>query len=404
MKKYEDLLSAWDKINGQTVEIPFAPIEEKPPVEQVEAKPVIAPKPQMPTIQAQNQDIEDQEMIDNSPVVQNIPMMQSAPSRSESIMEEYRKLVDTSSQDLQDAKNKDLAINLIGNLGDNLTTYLNAAGEKGAKTGAGVQRGAGAADFASKLADEAATQNAINKQRVDALLEQYRQMSLGERALMAQQNQQNIARERNQAMLDAARARGQGSGLAADRFNLQKEQIEYKKIENLQNGFNKDKQVIKAEERIQSAQTLKELVNGNPITQEAAKTFAAKASGEVGALSDQDRAAYGGSKAILSKLNSAINQAATGELTEENKKFMNELAVKFEQAGQRDLSARLNLYTKQASKRIQLPESEIREIIRPTIDEIQPDNTPSTIIRLDPKTNRKVEYDAVTKKPIRYVD
>jgi len=36
--------------------------------------------------------------------------------------------------------------------------------------------------------------------------------------------------------------------------------------------------------------------------------------------------------------------------------------------------------------------------------EQQKQQTKDVIIRLDPKTKRKVEYDAITKKPIRFVD
>jgi hypothetical protein len=36
--------------------------------------------------------------------------------------------------------------------------------------------------------------------------------------------------------------------------------------------------------------------------------------------------------------------------------------------------------------------------------EQQAQQTGNVIIRLDPKTKRKVEYDAITKKPIRFVD
>ena len=147
------------------------------------------------------------------------------------------------------------------------------------------------------------------------------------------------------------------------------------------------------------------MIDGNPITQEAAKTFAARASGEVGALSDQDRASFGGSKAIVARINQVMEQATTGKLSDENKKFMKELADKFENAGRRDLKSRLDMYSAQASKRLGQSPKDIAEIIRPDLflENVEQGNN-EVILRRDPKTGRTVEYDAKTKKPIRFVD
>lgn len=239
--------------------------------------------------------------------------------------------------------------------------------------GVQVQQGAGL----GKIADMFATAPEIASdvaQRRQALMDQYKQLAIGESAAAKRQ----LEKQRIQAMEEKNRLYGKqiekmGSGREESRqfrdkaFDFKKQEADYNKVVKLQDSFNKDKQVTKAEERIQSAQTLRDMVNGNPITQEAAKTFAARASGEVGALSDQDRAAYGGTKAILSKINQIATQAASGELTEENKKFMIELADKFEQAGRRDLSARLDVYAKQGTKRVKMSEDEVKEIIRPDL-------------------------------------
>jgi hypothetical protein len=281
--------------------------------------------------------------------------------------------------------------------------------------GVQVQEGAGL----GKIADMFATSPEIASdiaQRREAMIKQYAELAKGERsqdrlaleekkAKSSEALRRDLSKAENEAMLKAAGIRSSGKD---ENRKFREDKFEYDKIVKLQDSFNKDKQVVKAEERIQSAATLRDMIDGNPITQEAAKTFAARASGEVGALSDQDRAAYGGSKAIIDRINSTFTRAVTGELTDTDKKFMKELADKFEAAGQRDLQARLSLYSKQGTKRTKMSEDEVRETIRPDlyIPQQEQSNTiqPETIIRFDPKSKRNVEYDATTKKPIRFVD
>ena len=312
---------------------------------------------------------------ETSSIAQTQATAQEAPmSKSEALIAEYNKLLGKGQEDLAEARRRDRMLKVGGSLGDALATYLNARSQMNVKApGVQVQQG----DGLGKIADMFATAPEIASdvaQRRQALMDQYKQLAIGESAAAKRE----LEKQRIQAMEEKNRLYGKqiekmGSGREESRqfrdkaFDFKKQEADYNKVVKLQDSFNKDKQVTKAEERIQSAQTLRDMVNGNPITQEAAKTFAARASGEVGALSDQDRAAYGGTKAILSKINQIATQAASGELTEENKKFMIELADKFEQAGRRDLSARLDVYAKQGTKRVKMSEDEVKEIIRPDL-------------------------------------
>jgi hypothetical protein len=344
------------------------------------------------------------------------PATETPMSKSEALMAEYNKLLGKGQEDLAEARRRDRMLKVGGSLGDALATYLNARSQMNVKApGVQVQQGAGL----GKVADMFATSPEIASdiaQRREAMIKQYAELAKGERsqdrlaleekkAKSAQELSRELAKEKNQTMLKAAGIRSSGKD---ENRKFREDKFEYDKIVKLQDSFNKDKQVVKAEERIQSAATLRDMIDGNPITQEAAKTFAARASGEVGALSDQDRAAYGGSKAIIDRINSTFTRAVTGELTDTDKKFMKELADKFEAAGQRDLQARLSLYSKQGTKRTKMSEDEVRETIRPDlyIPQQEQSNTiqPETIIRFDPKSKRNVEYDATTKKPIRFVD
>jgi hypothetical protein len=326
-------------------------------------------------------------------------------SRQEQLLQEYLSLSKT--DDLKKARETDRMLKMGGAIGDALATMINARSQTKAKIpGVQVQQGAGLGKVADlfQTAPEISSDLAAKR---EALLNQYKQLALGERSKTRMESEEKRAKERNETMLKAAGIKSAGIESSRD---FREKVYEENKIKNLQDSFNKDKQVVKAEERIQSASTLRDMVDGNPITQEAAKTFAARASGEVGALSDQDRAAYGGSKAIIDRINSTATRAISGELTEKDKQFMKELADKFEAAGQRDLQARLSIYAKQGTKRTKMNEDEIKEVIRPDLSmpQIQTNKenleNNNTIIRLDPKTNRKVEYDSVTKKPIRFVD
>lgn len=334
----------------------------------VVTSPVVKAVPTMPRQEMQQAPIAPKEDLPEPTATE------TTMSKSEALMAEYNKLLGKSQEDLAEARKRDRMLKVGGALGDALATYLNARSQMNVKApGVQVQEGAGL----GKIADMFATAPEIASdvaQRRQALMDQYKQLAIGESAAAKRE----LEKQRIQAMEEKNRLYGKqiekmGSGREESRqfrdkaFDFKKQEADYNKVVKLQDSFNKDKQVTKAEERIQSAQTLRDMVNGNPITQEAAKTFAARASGEVGALSDQDRAAYGGTKAILSKINQIATQAASGELTEENKKFMIELADKFEQAGRRDLSARLDVYAKQGTKRVKMSEDEVKEIIRPDL-------------------------------------
>lgn len=85
--------------------------------------------------------------------------------------------------------------------------------------------------------------------------------------------------------------------------------------------FNSEaKKFLEGKELANSA--LEVLANGNPIGDKSVTTFMAKASGEVGALSEADKAPYGGSQAIVARLKQASSNMATGTLTDENRAFL----------------------------------------------------------------------------------
>jgi hypothetical protein len=222
----------------------------------------------------------------------------------------------------------------------------------------------------------------------EEMMAQYKQLAIGESAAAKRE----LERQRIQAMEEKNRLYGKqiekmGAG-REEATQFREEKFEYDKIKNLQDSFNKDKQVVKAEERLSSARTMRDFLSeNNPIGAEAAKRFAARASGEVGTLTDQDVSVFGGSRAVLDRLQQAAQELATGTLTENNRKFMSQLANTFEKAGQRDLETRLNIYAKQGTKRTKMSEDEVKETIRPDLV-LQKQEQPVPIVNFESKIDK----------------
>lgn len=91
--------------------------------------------------------------------------------------------------------------------------------------------------------------------------------------------------------------------------------------------FNADPSVRKYQSSGDAAEMIKDLADsGNPIAAASIPTYSARMAGEVGNLSEADKRPFGGSQAILVRFNAALQQAANGQLTPDNKKFISDLA------------------------------------------------------------------------------
>lgn len=400
----EQLTSPVNPTQEQLVEL-----TQPEPMAEMPAQPVVKAAPAAPR--------QDQLKAPAKDDLPKPPMQDTPLSKSEALIAEYNKMLGRDQEALAEARKSDRMLKVGGALGDALATYLNAKSQMNVKApGVQVQQGAGLDKVAEMFATAPGIQSDIAARR-ENLMKQYGELAKGERAqarLTAEKEmskermtqQERLADKENQAMLQAAGIRGSKSGESLD---FRKKEAEYNKVVKLQDSFNKDKQVVKAEERMASAKTMRDfLADNNPIGAEAAKRFAARASGEVGTLTDQDVSVFGGSRALLDRLEQTAQQLASGTLTDNNRKFMSQLADTFEKAGQRDLQDRLNIYAKQGTKRSKMSEDEVREIIRPDLvlqkQEQSTTTKPQTILRKDKKSGRTVEYDAQTKKPIRFVD
>ena len=95
--------------------------------------------------------------------------------------------------------------------------------------------------------------------------------------------------------------------------------------------FNKHKVVEAAQKMAGDAISAREMaMSSNPLANNAIPTFLSRASGEVGALTEADKAPFGGSQALDARLKQAVQQAAAGTLNKENKQLVVDLANTFD--------------------------------------------------------------------------
>jgi hypothetical protein len=132
-------------------------------------------------------------------------------------------------------------------------------------------------------------------------------------------------------------------------------------------NFNADPQVRKTQSMIDGARIVTDILDtDNPIGDAAIATFMARNSGEVGALTEADKAPFGGSRALDAKVAQVATNLATGKLTDENRKFVGELAQVMKKAAEKNFDRHAKKYAKQysgASK--DLVEGDIFDMLNP---------------------------------------
>lgn len=140
--------------------------------------------------------------------------------------------------------------------------------------------------------------------------------------------------------------------------------------------FNKNPAIIKANQSLDAAKTIEDLVNsGNPIAAAAVPTYAARMSGEVGNLSEPDKAPFGGSQAVLEKLQASLQQMSTGQLSEDNKNFILGLTDLIKNRAQDNIKNHAKQFALQYGKQgtFGKPE-EIYSMLNPDMPNFNPEN------------------------------
>jgi len=148
------------------------------------------------------------------------------------------------------------------------------------------------------------------------------------------------------------------------------------------NKFIADPGVRKIQSSIDAASNVRELVmSGNPIAASAIPTYMARASGEVGNLSEADKRPFGGSQAILKRMEASLTQMATGRLTPDNQKFLIDLADVMENSAVSNLDRRAKEVSTQYGEASEFLDSdEIYKNLRPA--------TPRKLKRIETQSGR----------------
>lgn len=95
---------------------------------------------------------------------------------------------------------------------------------------------------------------------------------------------------------------------------------------NIVNQFEAHPVVKKARQSIGAVDTIRGLIDSDsPIAAAAIPTYMARASGEVGNLSEADKAPFGGSRAMLDRFEAALKEKVNGKLTDANKQYLQDI-------------------------------------------------------------------------------
>lgn len=168
--------------------------------------------------------------------------------------------------------------------------------------------------------------------------------------------------------------------------------------------FNGDQSVKKAQTSLDAARTIRDLANsGNPIGAAAIPTYSARMAGEVGALSEADKRPFGGSQAIVSRVDAALKQMADGRLTPENKRYIIALTEVVEKRAAENMNALAKLRSQQyGTLKTYGSAEEIYGALRPEIESqltIKPaaDVDPATMTQLQSALPKGAKVMKVTR-------
>jgi len=158
--------------------------------------------------------------------------------------------------------------------------------------------------------------------------------------------------------------------------------------------FNADPTIRAVEKMDEFANIIGEVaISDNPIGHASLETLMARASGEVGNLSEADKKPFGGSRALTAKTKQYFSEIYSGKKTPENIAFIQKLAETFRQAGVNKKRSIARERSKQyaAAHRGKFSEREIFDALSPDGGYIdKPSDRTVTRTGTDRKTGKKV--------------
>jgi len=121
-----------------------------------------------------------------------------------------------------------------------------------------------------------------------------------------------------------------------------------------------DKQAAKPLDSLKQIRIARATLNSdNPIGDKSVVNFLARASGEVGALTESDKAPFGGEQSLLGRILQTKENLESGKLTPENRKFIGDLINTYERAQSVNAQMVKNQITKRTANTAKLQGLEI---------------------------------------------
>lgn len=376
----------------------------------------------------------------DSPALPDSTAPEAPMTRTEALLAEYNRLAGRDQEALAEARSSDRMLKVGGALGDALATYLNAQGQKNVKApGVQVQQGAGL----GKIADMFATAPEIASdaaQRRQDLLAQYKVLATGKDGEKVYQTKSGLIKidkdgkpielysdPLSKRALDISEKKlTQGSqrlDLSFDAEKRRTSQFEESITQKAQEDAKKAIDSLRRTETWKSAEkTISEVKTLNTLLDDAYEKggqslamigpkVAKSIAGEVGVLTEADVTRYVKNPELVAGMMDDIKKLTTGKITEASYENIKRLLEISEKEARLKMDSAADREATLFSRREKIPYEDARYLIdegyRKAEEEEQKkakDSKKKTIIRRDRKSNRNVEYDADTKKPIRFLD
>lgn len=160
-------------------------------------------------------------------------------------------------------------------------------------------------------------------------------------------------------------------GRLGTQFNKRMDEKQEDQSTSVVKDFEKDGVVKKSNESIGQADNVIQLVTSdNPIGHAAIPTFMARAAGEVGNLSEGDKAPFGGSQALKSRLAQVMQTYKNGELTPENQQFVIELANVMKRSAKRNKAKRAIDLRPKYAKSYNMELKDVNDLMVPELNQL----------------------------------
>lgn len=228
-----------------------------------------------------------------------------------------------------------------------------------------TERQAAMQDFSNQLALQLGAASGGNAALVEGIASRFG-LSAPQQASQAMQEKE--LNQNAQLRREALNAELMGRSISLQQQNnkqLAKEQQQIQVQRRLyQTQFNQ--RAAKSLEAADKAQTaVKMLQSASSVGDAAVRNFLARASGEVGALTEADKEPFGGNSSLNNKIKRWSSLQATGRLPESDRKELMSLATLLANKANADVESHARLVSEQMSGNLGIPSDEAYQLVYP---------------------------------------